>query len=92
MVAAARRAAAAAALSTERVGARTGMPASAEIDRLIRRRRRRAVFASYDTGRAYRWVILPGFLVRHACRFAGRRLTRGEWKEFLPGRDYDPAC
>ena len=34
VVAAARRGAAAAALSTERVGARTGMPASAEIDRL----------------------------------------------------------
>ena len=35
---AARRASAGAALSTEQVGARTGMPVSAEIDRLIRRR------------------------------------------------------
>ena len=28
----------------------------------------------------------------HACAVAGRRLTRAEWAEFLPGRDYDPAC
>jgi hypothetical protein len=26
------------------------------------------------------------------CRVAGRRLTEAEWAEFLPGRDYDPAC
>jgi sugar/nucleoside kinase (ribokinase family) len=38
MLYAARRASAGAALSTERVGARTGMPVSAEIDRLIRGR------------------------------------------------------
>lgn len=51
-----------------------------------------ALIASYDTGRAYRWDIRPESLVRHACRVAGRHLTRAEWKEFLPGRDYDPAC
>jgi WD40 repeat protein/DNA-binding SARP family transcriptional activator len=51
-----------------------------------------ALIASYDTGHAFRWEIRPAALARHACRVAGRRLTRAEWTEFLPGRDYDPAC
>lgn len=51
-----------------------------------------ALIASYDTGRAYRWEIRPESLARHACEVAGRRLTRAEWTEFLPGREYDPAC
>jgi WD40 repeat protein/DNA-binding SARP family transcriptional activator len=50
------------------------------------------LIASYDTGRAYLWDIRPQSLARHACSVAGRRLTRAEWAEFLPGRDYDPAC
>ena len=50
------------------------------------------LIASYQSGRAYVWDIRPGSLKRHACRVAGRRLTRTEWQEFLPGRDYDPAC
>ena len=48
--------------------------------------------ATYATGRAYLWDIRPRSLAAHACRVAGRRLTRAEWEEFLPGRDYDPAC
>jgi WD40 repeat protein len=48
--------------------------------------------AAYDTGRAYIWDIRPGALARHACEVAGRRLTRAEWQEFLPGRAYAPAC
>jgi WD40 repeat protein len=48
--------------------------------------------AGYDTGLVYRWDIRPESLVRHACRVAGRHLTRREWQEFLPSRDYDPAC
>jgi WD40 repeat protein len=48
--------------------------------------------AAYDTGRAYLWDIRPGELARHACEVAGRRLTRAEWQEFLPGRPYAPAC
>ena len=51
-----------------------------------------ALIASYDTGRAFRWDLRPESLARHACRVAGRRLTPAEWTEFLPGRDYDPAC
>jgi WD40 repeat protein/DNA-binding SARP family transcriptional activator len=50
------------------------------------------LIAAYDTGVAYRWDIRPESLVRHACQVAGRALTRAEWEEFLPGRDYDPAC
>ena len=51
-----------------------------------------ALIAGYDTGRAFRWDIRAESLIRHACGVAGRRLTRTEWTEFLPGRDYDPAC
>jgi WD40 repeat protein len=50
------------------------------------------LIAGYDTGRAFRWDIRPESLIRHACGVAGRRLTRTEWAEFLPGRAYDPAC
>jgi WD40 repeat protein len=50
------------------------------------------LIAAYDTGRAYIWDIRPSALARHACQVAGRRLTRAEWQEFLPGRDYAPAC
>ena len=51
-----------------------------------------ALIASYETGRAITWDIRPESLTRHACEVAGRRLTRAEWREFLPGRAYDPAC
>jgi WD40 repeat protein len=51
-----------------------------------------ALFTSYDTGRAYRWDVRRASLVRHACAVAGRTLTRAEWAEVLPGRDYAPAC
>jgi hypothetical protein len=50
------------------------------------------LIAAYDTGRAYRWDIRPASLVKHACDVAGRELTRAEWQEALPERDYDPAC
>jgi hypothetical protein len=48
--------------------------------------------AAYETGRAYVWDIRSRSLIDHACHVAGRRLTRAEWEEFLPGRAYDPAC
>jgi DNA-binding SARP family transcriptional activator/WD40 repeat protein len=50
------------------------------------------LFAITDAGRAYRWDVRPSSWARHACAVAGRRLTRSEWKDALPGRDYDPAC
>jgi WD40 repeat protein len=52
----------------------------------------RHLIAAYQNGRAYRWDIWPASLVRQACEVAGRRLTREEWDEFLPGRPYHPAC
>ena len=51
-----------------------------------------SLIASYETGRAFIWDIREKSLTRHACEVAGRRLTRDEWAEFLPGRRYDPAC
>jgi WD40 repeat protein len=50
------------------------------------------LIAAQGNGRAYRWDIRPQSLVRQACEVAGRRLTRAEWEEFLPGRTYRPAC
>jgi WD40 repeat protein/DNA-binding SARP family transcriptional activator len=50
------------------------------------------LIAAYQNGRAYRWDIRPASLVRQACKVAGRRLTRAEWDEFLPGWPYEPAC
>jgi WD40 repeat protein len=51
-----------------------------------------AVIAGFDTGQAFRWDIRPASLARQACLIASRTLTRAEWDEFLPGRDYEPAC
>ena len=50
------------------------------------------LLAAYETGDAYLWDIRPESLLRQACSVAGRRLTRAEWNEFVPGRAYDPAC
>jgi WD40 repeat protein len=51
-----------------------------------------ALAAVYDDGRAWRWDVRPGAWKAHACRVAGRTLTRDEWRELLPGRKYTPAC
>ena len=50
------------------------------------------LFAITDAGRAYRWDMRPTSWARHACEVAGRTLTRTEWKDALPERDYAPAC
>jgi hypothetical protein len=52
----------------------------------------RHLIATQDNARAYRRDIRPQSLVREACDVAGRRLTRTEWNEFLPGWTYQPAC
>jgi WD40 repeat protein len=52
----------------------------------------RALYAAYSSGNAYRWDIRTASLIRQACQVAGRRLTRAEWEQVLPGRAYDPAC
>jgi hypothetical protein len=50
------------------------------------------LFAITDAGRAFRWDVRPSSWARHACAVAGRRLTRSEWRDALPERDYTPAC
>jgi WD40 repeat protein len=43
-------------------------------------------------GPGYRWDVRPSSWARHACAVAGRRLTRAEWADALPGREYALAC
>ncbi len=43
-------------------------------------------------GPGYRWDVRPSSWARHACAVAGRTLTRAEWADALPGREYAPAC
>jgi WD40 repeat protein len=50
------------------------------------------LFAITDAGVAYRWDVRPSSWAQHACAVAGRRLTREEWSDVLPERDYNPAC
>jgi len=50
------------------------------------------LFAIYNSGLVYRWDVRPASWARHACAVAGRRLSRAEWEDALPERDYDPAC
>jgi WD40 repeat protein len=52
----------------------------------------RHVFAVFGNGRGYRWDVRPESWARQACEVAGRRLSRDEWEDALPGRDYAPAC
>jgi WD40 repeat protein len=46
----------------------------------------------HDNGRGYLWDIRPRYWARRACEIAGRTLTRAEWHNTLPRRDYAPAC
>ena len=50
------------------------------------------LFAFTNAGRGYRWDVRPSSWERQACAIAGRTLTRAEWNDALPGRDYRPAC
>src|SRR3712207_6924911 len=50
--------------------------------------RSRHLFVLHDGGRAMRWEVSPDAWSRHACRVAGRELTRGEWDEFVPDQEY----
>jgi WD40 repeat protein len=52
----------------------------------------RSLLAITDAGRAYLWDVRPSRWMRQACDVAGRTLTRTEWQDALPGRDYAPAC
>jgi WD40 repeat protein len=46
----------------------------------------------YDSGQAYLWDVRPSSWMRRACAVAGRTLTRIEWQDVLPQRDFAPAC
>jgi WD40 repeat protein len=50
------------------------------------------LFAITNVGRAYRWDVRASSWARHACQVAGRALTRTEWDDALPDREYEPAC
>jgi WD40 repeat protein len=50
------------------------------------------LFTVFANGRGYRWNVRPSAWKRHACLVAGRRLTRAEWRDALPDRDYASAC
>jgi WD40 repeat protein/DNA-binding SARP family transcriptional activator len=50
------------------------------------------LFAIPSHGDAVRWDVRPESWKRHACRVAGRDLTRTEWHEILPNRQYRPVC
>jgi WD40 repeat protein len=50
------------------------------------------LFAVSSQRRAVSWNISPAAWKRHACRVAGRELTRREWEEALPDRPYRPVC
>jgi WD40 repeat protein/DNA-binding SARP family transcriptional activator len=50
------------------------------------------LFGFTDAGQAFRWDVRPASWARHACAVAGRTLTRPEWNDLLPGREYAPAC
>jgi hypothetical protein len=52
----------------------------------------RGLVTVYDNGRGYLWDVRPDSWARRACEVAGRTLTRAEWNEVLPERDYAPAC
>jgi WD40 repeat protein len=38
------------------------------------------------------WPTRLGAWERFACQVAGRDLTRAEWSDLLPGREYRPVC
>jgi WD40 repeat protein/DNA-binding SARP family transcriptional activator len=46
----------------------------------------------YDSGQGYAWDVRPSSWSQFACAVAGRTLTRAEWQEALPGREYAPTC
>jgi len=52
----------------------------------------RRLFLLRDRGAAQRWEVSPDAWSRHACRVAGRELTRAEWEEFVPDQDPRQVC
>ena len=52
----------------------------------------RYLLQTHANGQGAVWDIDPESWSRRACRLANRTLTRAEWEQFLPGRQYEPAC
>jgi WD40 repeat protein len=50
------------------------------------------LFAIPSDGPAVRWDVRPESWKRHACTVGGRDLTRTEWHELMPDRDYRRVC
>jgi WD40 repeat protein len=50
------------------------------------------LFAVPSEGRAVRWDVRPAAWKRHACLVGGRDLTRTEWREILPDRQFRRVC
>jgi WD40 repeat protein len=51
-----------------------------------------SVLALSGSGQARLWDLSDERLRRQACRTANRVLTEDEWRRFVPGRRYAPAC
>jgi WD40 repeat protein/class 3 adenylate cyclase len=52
----------------------------------------RRLFVLDELGMSQRWEVSPDAWSRHACRVAGRELTRAEWEQLVPDRDYRRFC
>ena len=52
----------------------------------------RSLLQTHGNGEGAVWDIDPESWARRACALANRTLTQEEWKKFLPGRSYKPAC
>ncbi len=46
----------------------------------------------YDDGQGAVWPVSLSAWKAHACRVAGRNLTREEWSRFVAGRQYATVC
>jgi WD40 repeat protein len=46
----------------------------------------------FDDGRGVVWPAAVRAWEDHACRVAGRNLTREEWSRFVSGRSYEQVC
>ena len=46
----------------------------------------------YDNGRGSVWPADTRAWEAHACRVAGRNLTREEWSRYITGRPYARVC
>jgi hypothetical protein len=47
---------------------------------------------AFRDGTVLLWDVDRASWRAQACAVAGRRLTLQEWRDFLPGRPYQPSC